>query len=187
MSNYFEAEIAESAKLLKIRYEKLAVPCKLGFATGRPYLIKLQKEPYDAFLIRDGLHHALEMKSSQLFGSFPLERLEDHQVEGLQGAMADGCPAYLLVNFRKVRDGRKTRELSQSFALPFERWDALNEACGAEGRLSVPKEWFLDPAWFIPIPRIHVGTELAWDLRVILRSRNQERAIAHTTRSGESS
>lgn len=106
--NAFEAEIKKSADVMGLHYRKIPVPTKLAFKGDQPRLIKLKKPDYDGYYVHNGGHVAVELKSSNLFESFPLSRIEPHQRDGLQEIVDRGCSAYLLINMRwEMRDGKK--------------------------------------------------------------------------------
>lgn len=134
-----------------------------------PVLIKLKDNPYDGFIVHQGKHIPIEMKSQKTFGSFPLSNIEDHQIEGLQKLVDIGCRAYLLINQRSIVMLGKAVTQNRAWALDFSRWSDLLSVLGS--RKSIPVELFSQGDLLIEIPRIKhkVGDSatLVWDLRIL--------------------
>jgi penicillin-binding protein-related factor A (putative recombinase) len=167
VANSFENEMSESAQHLGICYQKLAIPMRLCHMTKR--LIKLKTNPYDAFAIHEGRHYALELKSLDEHGSFPLVNIEPHQIEGLQSAAISGAKAFLLVNMRR----QKGKTANRAWSLPIEYWDELLALLETAKRKSIPYRYFTEELLFTELPRRRVenafgAEELVWDLRVPL-------------------
>lgn len=180
MANVFEAEVRRSAELLGLTYEKMAVPTKLGRRRNRktgetvPCLVPLKENRYDSFIVYRGQHIALELKSSKHFESFPVDRVEPHQIAGLDRALKDECDAWLLLNFRREMVGGKSKSNNRAWFLPWSYWHPLMYNLREQERKSFPTDWFLQNYFFTPIPRVHVPNEegkpeLVWDLRVLLK------------------
>lgn len=169
MANVFESEISKSALMLGVYYEKMPIPTKLIFRGGKAALIKLKENPYDGFIVHDGRHIPLEMKSQAVYGSFPLSNIADHQIRGLRKMTELGCTTYLLINQRSVADGDRKISYNRAWALDFANWDSLlKQLCS---RKSIPVELFESGDLLIEIPRIRVsflgGKELSWDIRIL--------------------
>lgn len=170
--NAFESEISMSCKALDLHYQKIPVPSKLGNTNGKTYLVKLQKPPYDGFIVHQGRHIPLEMKSQAVYGSFPLSNIEDHQVAGLREMVELGCIPYLLINQRRVFRNGKNVSCNRAWSIDFRDWDTILKLLG--GRKSLPVEFFENGCGGLltEIPRIHAShlgkTELVWDIRILL-------------------
>ena len=170
--NAFEAEIQRSCIALDLYYRKLPVPSKIGTANGKTYLIKLDKTPFDGFIVYGGRFVPLEMKSQVLFGSFPLSNIEEHQIIGLKKMIDLGCVPYLLINQRRVEKEGKKVSRNRAWAIDFRDWDALIPQL--KGRKSIPAEFFENGCngLLTEIPRIHAfhlgKTELVWDIRILV-------------------
>ena len=172
MANVFEAEVSAAAKHLGLHYQKLLVGTMRG--DSRFTL----KAPYDSFLVYEGRHVAMELKSMELHGSLPLGNIATHQIEGLLEASRHGCPAWLLVNMRRKKAGAKTTSENAAWYLPIDDWEALIASLppgpGGQPRKSVPYPTFTAARLFRPLPRTHVASvadgkrTLVWDLRVLL-------------------
>lgn len=119
----------------------------------------MRKTPFDFFAASGRSNPAIEAKSSKRLGSFPFERVEDHQVEGLKDYKNHNNPAWILLNFRKPRN--------VTYAVDIDSWIKLTNKLD---RKSVPAA-LLKAKPFIEIPRIKIVTEditqLIWDLRVL--------------------
>jgi hypothetical protein len=188
MANSFEAELQQSAAALGLTYLKIPIAHKLCRQGPKTFLLPLQENPYDGFLIgAGGIHVALELKSQAEFGSFPLSRVADHQVHGLQTAIAAGARAYLLINMRREmvkrarpKAGAGAREAggelvsrpnNRAWAVDFRWWEELRALL--RDRKSLPAEAFVTGAGFpglTTLPRVPgpEGTDgLVWDLRVL--------------------
>lgn len=153
----------------------MPIPSKLGFRGGKSVLIKLKDNPYDGFIVSDGKHIPLELKSQEVFGSFPLSNIRDHQLTGLQEMVDLGCLTYILINQRRIVKEGKTVSNNRAWALDFRSWDSLLKELG--GRKSIPAKMFEDGRWFTEVPRTHVLSNddkkvLVWDLRVILHEKD---------------
>ena len=171
MANAFESEIKKSADLLELHYRKIPVPTKLSVRDERTHLVKLRKPGYDGYFVYGGRHIAVELKSSTLFGSFPLCRIPPHQRDGLREINERGCPAWLLINMRWEMREKKKRVNNRAWAFLWNNWEYLLETLGSSK--SVPAQMLLNERWFMPIPRIHVPDQagknvLCWDVRSFL-------------------
>ena len=174
MANKFEAEVAYSAKVLGIHYDKKAIPTK--FVRGR--FILLKENNYDSFIVHKGRHIALELKSQEIHGTFPLGNIQDHQYTGLQEMITLGCPAYFLINMRRKDVGKTKTACNKAWGIHFADWMdlllALPEWRG-KPRHSIPRDFFDDKRFFFEIPRIHALDKakaknvLVWDLRVLIK------------------
>jgi penicillin-binding protein-related factor A (putative recombinase) len=167
--NAFENEVHKSAVVLGVHYEKMPIPMKLGYRNGSPVLIKLKDNPYDGFIVHEGRHIPVEMKSQAVYGSFPLSNIETHQLDGLNKLVDIGCVAYLLFNQRAIeRDGKKVSQ-NRAWALDFRKWNDLLKALGT--RKSIPTELFESGDLLIEMPRIHSmlmnSSTLVWDIRML--------------------
>jgi hypothetical protein len=170
VANSFEAEVSEAAAHLDLCYQKLAIPMR----QVNGFMVKLKTNPYDSFLVHQGRHVALELKSLEEHGSFPLANLEDHQREGLTRVLQAGGRGYVLVNMRRL----KGKSDNQAWFLDWSYWDeqeALLKGKGPKGadRKSVPYPFFQTGLLWQPLPRRRVKnglgeTALVWDLRVLL-------------------
>lgn len=173
MANAFEAELKKSADVLDLHYRKVSVPTKLTLHGGQPRLIKLKAPGYDGYFVHRGRHVAVELKSSALFESFPLSRIETHQRDGLQEILDRGGRAYLLINMRwEMREGQKKLN-NRAWALPWTEWPWLLEELSSSK--SIPAAMFPNPRWFIPIPHTRFPDPakegknvLCWDARAFL-------------------
>ncbi len=181
ISNRFEAEIAESAKVQGLYYQRLPLP--------QAGSIKLTTNPYDSFLVHQGKFIPLELKSQEEHGRFDLSRVRTHQVEGLKKAIEHGCKAYLLVNMRgrSISFGsdagalRKKKWQSDlvAWAFDFSRWVELREWLDSRygpNRKSVPLADFSGEGshFFQEIPRVSLKvngrSKRIWDVSTILGS-----------------
>ena len=178
MANAFETEVQQAAVHLGLGHWKLNV----GPGAGKMVRRFTRTAPYDCFLLSEGRHIALELKSQEAHGSFAWPRVKEHQVLGLREAARHGCPSYLLVNMRRRKKGtgKEARLVSdnQSWLLRIQDWDALLASLppgpGGRERKSVPLDLVQHGAFFHELPRIPVRSEhngervLVWDLRVLL-------------------
>jgi penicillin-binding protein-related factor A (putative recombinase) len=171
----FEAEISLSARVTGLYYQKLVIPIKVN-PNGRT--TKLKENPYDGFLVHRGVHIALELKSTALHEDFPLSNIEAHQLEGLERAQAYGAEAWILINMRQSPGkAGKLRSDNQAWAISFPQYQALCTQLPlwrGKPRKSIPREWFDDPTWFIPLDRkrcfdIQSSKQVpVWDLTILL-------------------
>jgi hypothetical protein len=174
--NAFEREIQKSAAVMGLHYQKVAVPSRMCFRGGTPRLMPLKSNGYDGYYVHNGRHIAVELKSSMLFESFPLSRIEQHQRDGLQAILDRGCPAFLLINMRwEMRDGKKKLN-NRAWAFDWSKWGGLLDALGTSK--SIPAEVFHSRGWFVPIPHTHFPDPasdsrniLCWDARSFLDRR----------------
>lgn len=172
MPNAFEGEIQRSCAALDIYYEKIPIASKLGTANGKSFLLKLRENPYDGFIVYQGKHIPLEMKSQAVFGSFPLSNIADHQVVGLRQMVELGCTPYLLINQRQLLKNGKKVSHNRMWAIDFRDWDTILNLLG--DRKSIPVEFFEKGCGGLltEVPRIHFlnsgSTGLVWDLRTLL-------------------
>lgn len=177
----FEGEIARSALKQGLLYQKLVVPIRV---LSGGFTIPVDENPYDSYILRSGVHHALELKASDEHGSFPLSRIEPHQVQGLQTVLREQGQAWLLINMRcrmvqrivskKLGTTKEVRSPDlKTWALDFSRWDELKATLfykNGKPRASIPRERLDDPEWFIPLPRIKLDGEYLWNLSPLLET-----------------
>ena len=94
MANIFENEISRSIKFFNWHGAKLST------FNGRSG----HSEPYDFWILVNGIHYGVEAKKSEIFGSFEFKRLEPHQRQGLLDCEKDKGKGYIVISFRKDKN-----------------------------------------------------------------------------------
>lgn len=172
MANPFEAEIRQSAQALGLHYVKIPIAHKLVRTGAKTFMMPLQENPYDSFLVAEGIHHALELKSSKEWESFPFSRIEPHQRDGLQQVEDAGGCGWVLINFRQRTSAGKRKLDNQAWAFRWRDWLLLEyQETTQLGRKSLPQGYFTRGAYARPLPRIPVEGLKGkfWDLTVLFR------------------
>ena len=167
----FQAEIARSIDWLA---EQLWLPVAYtkvpDVPRGAEHRFSVRKG-YDAFLIVDGRHIALEYKLSK-GTSIAFDALDGYQEQKLVEASLAGAAAFVLVNFRVTFSAREANrrgsdKMIAAFAVDIHDWQAWRAtACRASAPLA---DWETRPG-VLPIPKIQVGQtrQIGWDLRPLV-------------------
>lgn len=165
----FQAEVARSVPWLERQMEACVHYTKIPDMPKGPEHRFAARKGYDAFLVHDGRHLALEYKLARGM-SLPFDALDPYQEACLLEACAAGADAYVVVCFRlefSQREARKrgTDRLIATFAVHVLDWQQWRqEAC----RGSIRLEDF--EARGIQVPRMKLPQDgrIGWDLRPLL-------------------
>lgn len=156
MANRFEQEITKSHKQLGWYSIKVPVASKQGISF-------LNNAPFDFIAVYQGVPYSFEAKMCKNKAtSFPLSRLEYHQIENLLAFSAVGGRAYIVISFRKPK--------LTAYAVEINDWREISkELIQQYKRKSVPRSWFDVDSRFISIPRFKDSGVYYWDFNEIAK------------------
>jgi len=154
VANRFETEISQSLRKQGWYSIKVPVASKHGISF-------LNSAPFDFIAVEEGFAYSFEAKMCKNNDtSFPLSRLECHQIENLLAFDRVGGLAYILVSFRKPRP--------VAYAVLINDWrDMSKELLSIHNRKSVPRAWFTADKRFLALPRIKVDGKYIWDFNAL--------------------
>lgn len=184
LANKFETEIKSSFTKLPAQpgypdilaglpfvYHKLVVNKQSGYGVD---------SPCDALVDCIGFPNlALELKEFATRSSFPFNRIEDHQLEGLLRYHYTGRRSFLLICFRKWQLSVKEKtsltpaqikilEERRAYALSIKDFLFLRGKSLQEDRKSVSIEDIVSYSRRLPLIRLASG-ELGWDIQPLLQ------------------
>lgn len=157
MANRFEQEISKSMRSLGWYGIKVPVASKQGISF-------LNNAPFDFIAVEEGIPYSFEAKMCKNNDtSFPLSRLESHQIDNLLAFDRAGGRAYILVSFRKPKP--------VAYAVLISDWKAVTKELITEHhRKSVPRAWFESDPRFTKLPRVKLDGVYGWDFNVLKNS-----------------
>jgi penicillin-binding protein-related factor A (putative recombinase) len=173
----FECEVQQSAKWMRFYYQR--IPSSSARGTGVTRFVVAN--PFDSYLVVNGLFAPIEMKSCRDHGSLSAWRLRANQEEGLAAALHEGACPFLFINMRRIvvsgdkvlKEGawratveKRTVSRNRAWVLPFSQWAALKHELEDIGRKSIPYTWFEDGSRFASMTRLprHEKRPAIWDL-----------------------
>jgi recombination protein U len=154
MANRLEQELSKSFRSLGWYAIKVPVASKQGISF-------LNSAPFDYIAVEEGVPYSVEAKMCKNNDtSFPLSRLEAHQIENLLAFEQAGGLSYIVVSFRKPKP--------VAHAVLVTDWqDMSKELLQVHSRKSVPRSWFTSDPRFITLPRIKVDGAYIWDVNAL--------------------
>lgn len=125
-----ELKVSIEALLSPVSYYKIPDP-PVSFYGPTNKMRFGAKKPYDMFMIYKGIHHSFELKMKQGPFGFALVGkdkhgnetggdLKLHQSKALWKDKASGAQAFILINYRFLKEGKKTNEV---FVIPIEDFE----------------------------------------------------------------
>jgi recombination protein U len=152
--NIFEQEVSRSLRELKWFSMKVPVASRQGISF-------LNAAPFDFIAVSAGIPYSFEAKQCKNNDtSFPLSRLEEHQLENLIAFEKAGGESYVLISFRKPKPC--------AYAVRVTDWlSVTHDLHNVEHRKSVPRSWFTTDKRFITLPRVKLTKAYGWDFNTL--------------------